>query len=366
MKPIYINGRYLAQRTTGVQRFASELVCALDDQMLSGALEADTPVFLVLPHGRFLVPPLKKIQIIQNAKLKGHAWEQLELPIVAKSGVLFNPCGPAPIFHSHQITALHDASIHVAPAGYSWKFRMWHKLLMWRSSRNARLVVTVSEFSKRQLIDICKIPEQRIQVIYQSGNHILRNPLDLTILSKHGLDKSEPYVLCVGSQQANKNFSAVAQASLLLQDENVRFVVVGATDSSIYQNPILKHKRMIFTGYITDRELRSLYQHAACFVFPSLYEGYGIPPLEAMACGCPVIASNTSSIPEACGSAVLYFDPRRPDILSERLRDVLTDPKLREELKERGLRHARTKTWEDASMKLFKLLWTIASSDKKS
>ena len=365
MRAIYINGRYLTQRTTGVQRFASEIVRALDEQISSSKSEISLPVFLVIPAGKVPIPSLKNIRIIQGVWLHGHPWEQFELPFIARSGLLFNPCGPAPIFHSHQVTSLHDASIHVAPAGYSWKFRMWHKLLMWRSGRNARLILTVSKFSMRQLISICGIPEEKIRVIYQSGNHILREPADPSILDKYGLNDGTPYILCVGSQQANKNFASVVQAAALLQNKNFRFVVVGSADLSIYRGPILMHERMVFTGYITDKQLRALYEHAACFVFPSLYEGFGIPPLEAMACGCPVLASNASSIPEACGQAALYFDPKRPDLLAAEIIKILTNVELHRQLIALGLQHTKVRTWQDVSRELSTLLWTsVVSSDQ--
>jgi glycosyltransferase involved in cell wall biosynthesis len=362
MKPIYINGRYLTQQATGVQRFASEFVHALDEQMSSGALETKSAVYLVVPHGQFPLPRLKKIRLIQRGRFSGHAWEQLELPWIARAGVLFNPCGPAPLLHSHQVTTLHDASIYVVPGGYSWRFRVWHKLLMWRSGNIARLIVTVSQFSKRQLIDICGIEENKIQVVYQSGDHILRHTSDSRILTKHGLADGVPYVLCVGSQQPNKNFAAVAKASDLLQDKNIRFVIVGATNSDVFQRQTLTHEEMIFTGYVTDQELRCLYENAVCFVFPSFYEGFGIPPLEAMACGCPVIASNASSIPEACGPAAVYFDPTRPDILSDKITHLLTDVASRKQLRSRGLEHTQLRSWQETSRQLAMHLWMSASS----
>jgi glycosyltransferase involved in cell wall biosynthesis len=234
---------------------------------------------------------------------------------------------------------------------------------MWRSGNIARLIVTVSQFSKRQLIDVCGIAENKIYVLYQSGDHILRHSSDPRILERHGLVDGVPYVLCVGSQQPNKNFASVAKASDLLQDQNIRFVIVGATNSKVFQNQALVHQKMIFTGYVTDQELRSLYENAICFVFPSFHEGFGIPPLEAMACGCPVIASNASSIPEACGSAAFYFDPTRPDILSEAILYLLKDVAFREKLKCSGLDHAQLRSWRETSRQLVMQLWTSASSN---
>lgn len=355
MRALYINGRYLTQQATGVQRFAAEIVRAIDIQICSDESRAQVPYYLVVPIGDFTVPHLSSIRVIQSGRLTGHAWEQLELPRIARSGILFNPCGPAPWFHANQITTLHDASVYVAPAGYSWQFRTWHKSLIWRSGKHAKLIFTVSRFSAQQLIEICNIPPQKLRVIYPSGSHILRQQSDTTILRKHALDDKVPYVLCVGSQQANKNFSAVVEASTLLKGYGLRFVVVGSTNSSVFRNSVSNDENITLTGYVTDPELRALYENALCFVFPSLQEGFGIPPLEAMACGCPVIASNASSIPEACGAAPLYFDPLRPDILSSRIMDVLESIDLRRQMRERGLEHAHKFTWELTAKRILEI-----------
>lgn len=365
MKTIYINGRYLTQRLTGVQRFATETVRSLDEQLSSGTIKISSTISLVVPPGSFPLPSLKIVKIVQSGRLRGHAWEQLELPRIARDGLLFNPCGPAPLFHPNQITVLHDASIHTVPAGYSWQFRMWHKLMMWRSGIHARLILTVSQFSRRELVDVCGISEDRIQVIYQSGEHILRQACDLTILSKHNIAKGVPYVLCVGSQQANKNFAAVAKAADLLRDQNFLFVVVGSKNPTVFRASTVSHENIIFTGYVSDAGLRTLYEHAMCFVFPSLYEGFGIPPLEAMACGCPVIASDASSIPEVCGTAALYFDPNCPAALSQRIMELFTCVELRDNLRKRGLEHTKLRSWQETSRCLAKQLWPFASSKEE-
>jgi len=361
MKYIYINGRYLSQKTTGVQRFATELVSSLDNQMSDKLSHLKEKVYLVAPPNASNIPSLINIKVVKRGHLRGHLWEQIDLPLIARAGMLFNPCGPAPLFHSDQVTTIHDASVYVAPSGYSWKFRTWHKLLTWRSGKHAKLILTVSKFSKRQLSEICGIPRKKIKILYQSGNHILKHEPNQSLLKKYSLAEGAPYVLSVGSQQLNKNFSAVEKAAEILQEENVRFVVVGSTDSRIFRNASSSNQNIIFTGYVTDEELRSLYEHALCFVFPSRYEGFGIPPLEAMACGCPVIASEAASIPEACGSAALYFDPARPDILAEDIRRILINPELRQMLIADGFRNINTRTWE-ATVKQFVQYLSLACS----
>jgi glycosyltransferase involved in cell wall biosynthesis len=335
-RTIFINGRYLTQRMTGVQRYAQELVLGLDRLLSAGSI-AGLDVVLVAPSGDYPVPSLRQIQFRSAGRLHGHAWEQLELPHIARGGLLFNPCGVAPIFHPLQVTTLHDASVFVAPEGYSWRFRTWHRLLIRHAAKHARLILTVSEFSKRQLMECCNIPSDRLRVVYQSGSHILCQPPDDSILQKHELLDGTPYVLCVGSQQPTKNFALVARAAALLQGHRVRVVVVGGTNANVFRGENVPSGTLLRTGFVTDAQLRALYEHALSFVFPSLYEGFGIPPLEAMYCGCPVIASNAAAIPEACGDAALYFDPYDPAALAANIKTLLSDETQRQAMIRSGL-----------------------------
>ena len=362
MKNIYINGRFLSQRVTGVQRFAREVTSALDNLQESALSELKGKVYLVAPQGDFTLPSLSHIELIQNGRSHGHLWEQIELPRLARGGLLFNPCGPAPFFHPLQVTVLHDAAIYAAPAGYSWQFRMWHKILNWRTSQNARLLFTVSNFSKDQLTKYCGVPEERIRVVSPSGNHILNASADPSVLARYGLAEQVPYVFSVGSRQANKNFRIFAEVAEILRDSPVRFLVVGSTNSSVFRGAITHDQNMTFTDFISDGELRSVYEHAMCFVFPSLYEGFGIPPLEAMACGCPVLASNATSIPEACGDAALYFDPLNAQTLANSITKALYDPEILSSLRELGRARAGQTTWTATAAAIGKELIKVAST----
>jgi glycosyltransferase involved in cell wall biosynthesis len=226
--------------------------------------------------------------------------------------------------------------------------------------RIARRVITVSEFSRREIADAYRIPLRKIGVVPESGEHMLRlgAACDETAhaATGSGADASageRPFVLAVGSLNQHKNFRLVADAARLIRDAQFDIVVVGGGDARVYgvahgvMPEFVRH-----LGYVDDAQLVSLYRRAACFVYPSRYEGFGLPPVEALALGCPVIASRLPSVVEACGDAVLYTSPDDPAQLAGLLERVTADSSLRETLRERGRRRTAELTWRATAVKL--------------
>ncbi len=163
-------------------------------------------------------------------------------------------------------------------------------------------------------------------------------------------------MLAVGSRTPNKNFTGVARAAALLGELGYKVVAAGGSNSRVFNGVELDNESLVLAGYVTDGELRALYEGAACFVFPSLYEGFGLPPLEAMLCGCPVIVSDRASLPEVCGQAALYCNPDDPMDIAAKLRRVLTSYSLQQELREAGRARAREFSWGRAAAQLEDLL----------
>ena len=185
----------------------------------------------------------------------------------------------------------------------------------------------------------------------ESGEHILAVESDPRILERHAL-RAKPYVLAVGTTNPRKKFGAVARAIELVGDAGFDFVVAGGVDPRVFSGagvPLPAFVKRV--GYVTDAELRALYEHAACFVYPSLYEGFGLPPLEAMACGCAVIVSDAASLPEICGDAAIYCDPRSPEDIAGKLAALMADGERRRELAERGHRHAAQFSWRRTALR---------------
>jgi glycosyltransferase involved in cell wall biosynthesis len=214
-------------------------------------------------------------------------------------------------------------------------------------ARRARVVATVSRFSADELMRHLGVPAARLEIIGEGGEHILRTPADRSILDRLGLD-GRPYVLAVGSQSPNKNLRAVVEAMALLGDRRIPLVAAGGSNARIFAGTDGADQQVLRTGYISDAELRALYESATCFVFPSFYEGFGLPPLEAMCCDCPVIVADRSSLPEVCADAALYCNPDDPASLAAELRRLLDSAALRDELRQAGRRRVAHFGWQRA------------------
>ena len=360
---VVINGRFLTQETTGVQRYAMELVKALDRLVSDADPMVEAYSFeLLAPRGKLQQNlGLENIPVRQVGRLGGHLWEQLELPRYVREGCLLSLCNAAPLAKRNQIVVVHDAAVFANPQNFSFRFRTWYRLLLVGLGRIAARVATVSSFSKKELIRYCKMPEAKLRVTLEGGEHVLSVPADEKILRQQELER-RPFVLAVSSLSPNKNFRAVVRAAELLGDTDFDVVVAGGTNPRIFSRSgqslpgSVKH-----VGYVSDGELRALYEHAACFVYPSFYEGFGLPPLEAMSCGCPTIASETASMPEVCGDAVLYCNPDDPANIAHKIRQLMEDERLRENLRARGLQRASRFSWESCAIETVSVLDELLS-----
>ncbi|MDQ7988870.1 MAG: glycosyltransferase family 1 protein [Candidatus Dactylopiibacterium sp.] len=348
---IFINGRFLVRRATGVDRFARELLGALDTLLAhDAALAAAWRFTLLLPPEPAPVdlPAYSQLRVSRGGRLRGGLWEQLALPWLARGRLLVSLCNAAPALKRRQVVVIHDAAPARVPASYSRSFRLWYALLMPWLGRVAQRVLTVSDFSRRELTAVYGIPAARIRQLPESGEHIRRVAADPAILARHGL-VTRPYVLGVSSMSPHKGFATLVGAlEQLGADAGFDVAIAGGTNPRIFAGtalpPWVKH-----LGYVSDAELRALYENAACFVFPSWYEGFGLPAAEAMALGCPVIAARAASIPEVCGNAACYVAPRNAPALAAALRHALSDPAWRERARREGLAQSQTLRWADSA-----------------
>ncbi len=348
MTPLALNGRFLTRPVTGVDRFAVELMDAY-----VAALPAGAPRLRVLaPQAPLVNQPafLAHSELVRVGRRQGHAWEQLELPRAAGQAPLLNLCNTAPALRQQQMLVVHDAATMANPANYSLAFRSWYRLMLGTALKRSRVVATVSAFSAGELSRYFGRAVRDIEVIPESGEHILREAADASVLQRLGL-VGRPFVLAVGSQSPNKNFGAVlaAMAQIGTGAGAVPLVAVGGSNAKVFAQSTDTGPGIVRTGYVTDAQLRALYEAASCFVFPSFYEGFGLPPLEAMTCACPVVVSRCASMPEVCGDAALYCDPHDPTTLATELRRVLGSESLRTELSAAGAARAAQFTWARAA-----------------
>ena len=353
IKPITVNGRFLSRPVTGVQRYAHELLRSLDSLLSTGELEP-VPITVIVPPNTNanLLPSYSFIRIKQVGRLQGQLWEQFELPRFTRNSMLFTPCGGAPVTHKHHVITIHDAGPFSTPQAYSPLYRNYYKALQTYLVRRALHVITVSEFSKQELLKFFRIPDNYVSVTYLSGEHILRYKADESVLARHALQKTK-YILGVSSRNPNKNFPGLVRASASFASSNVQIAIAGSTNADIFGESSLTMSAVKELGFVNDAQLRSLYENAACFVFPSFYEGFGLPPLEALTLGCPVIVSSVASLPEIFGETATYCDPYSPDDIASQISKVLRNQHPSQDV---AMRHASSFTWERCARETWSVL----------
>lgn len=351
---ITINGRFLVSPVTGVQRYARELCAALDRLLQSDA--AAEEVTCLVPPDYAGQEGWSRIAVRRVGRRRGNLWEQIDLPRAARGRLLFSPANIGPYFHDQQVVTIHDASVFTFPRAYSFTFRMKYRLIYRRMARIAQKIITVSEFSKHELMRTCGMREAQFAVIPEGSEQFACTPADETILQKAGLE-GKAYFLGVGSQSPHKNMQGLISAFRTLDRPEVELVLVGGAFGRVFQTAELAlPARARHLGYVSDGALRALYQHALGFVFPSFYEGFGLPVLEAMTSQCPVVCSTAASLPEVGGDAVLYCDPADPADIARQMRALLDDPALRQSLASRGALRAQGFTWDAAARQTWEIL----------
>lgn len=347
---VYFNGRFLGQRVTGVQRYARETLAALDE-LLGSMPHAERPAWTVLVPQGTRAPALRHLSVRACGRLKSHAWEQIELPWHSRGGLLYSFGFTGPVLKRRQVITVHDAAVVRMPDTFHPLFRHAYRWMVSHIGRRAPLTVTVSRFSAGEATACFGIPPERLRISTEGWQHLQRVQPDESLLDSHSL-RGKPYVLAVSSPTPNKNFAAIAKALGQLGAQAPRAVIVGAADGAVFKatdGATTAPDHLIRVGYVTDAQLIALYKHATCFVFPSFYEGFGIPPLEAMALGCPVLASTAGAVRETCDTAAIYFDPHDPAALAQTMQQLFNDSALQATLREQGRARAQVYSWKQAA-----------------
>lgn len=357
MRRVVINGRFLSQPVTGVQRFAREVVRALDDLIEHEEIDRRKYQFsIAIPSGfePDLLPLHIPVRVVGMGR--GQLWEQSSLALHEPAALLLCLGNLGPLFRNHQVVVLHDASVFAVPSAYSFAFRNWYRINIRRLGRCARRVITPSRFSATELAYYADISADKFTVVHLGADHLDTVEPDVTVFARHQIQ--EPYILAVSSEAPHKNLGALVHALPLLRQTvpHLDVVSVGGTFPAIFagQKDLSKQIRRI--GYTRDAELKALYQRARCFVYPSWYEGFGLPPLEAMRAGCPVVVSRAASLPEICADGALYFEPNNPATLASAASRLILDAGLRESMRAAGQRRAAEFSWRNTARQLFAVL----------
>jgi glycosyltransferase involved in cell wall biosynthesis len=353
--PLAVNGRFLTQPLSGVQRYALEILTALDR-----LLPADcAPIPVLHPGPPLSEPPVWRIlRPTPAGPLTGHLWEQVALARAARRRRLLSLCGAGPLLHRDQIIAIHDANIWDMPDSFSLLYRCFHATMRPRLAARARATVTVSHSAARALAPRLGVPPARLHVIPNAASHLVRIAPDAETLGRYGLAK-QGYFLAIGNLSPNKNLARLAAAHARAQAADPvlpPLAIAGAAASGLATALLSPRPGLYLLGRVTDAELRALMVGAQAFLWPALSEGFGIPPLEAMACGLPVLSSNTSAMPEVLGDAPLWFDPRDAGDIARALATFAAMPAAgRAAMVARGHARAATYAWEDSARRLLAL-----------
>jgi glycosyltransferase involved in cell wall biosynthesis len=308
-----INGRFLTQRVTGVQRYALEIVAALDQLLVEQKdIAKRFNVRLIVPPRATTDLLLSRISVQRTKAGSGHAWDQLVLPAYAGSSVL-SLGNFGPVLARDQIVCIHDANVFIVPESYSRGFRLAYCNLLPLVGKRARRIATVSQFSADMLVKFGVSTPDKIFIAPNGHEHALRwdatrsrNPILASM--------KRPFVLLLGSRARHKNIEIVLDQAEALEAAGIDIIVVGGGSDIFAAGGPASHRANVHdAGYVSDDDLAALYERALCLVFPSKTEGFGIPPLEAMARGCPVISSKAPSLVEVGGDAVAYVDADRSD-----------------------------------------------------
>jgi glycosyltransferase involved in cell wall biosynthesis len=271
----------------------------------------------------------------------GHLWEQAVLPVAALGcDMIYSPANLAPLLSGRSVVVIHDAAALRHPEAYSKTYVRFQRAVLPAVARRARRVITVSEFSRAELVEVLNVEPERISVVPEGVGERFRPDAD-TAAVRNRYQLAEPYALAVGTVSARKNLGILDRAADVLRARGVELVLAGSDRGYLRSDPAPVRR----LGYVADELLPALYAGAVAVAMPSRYEGFGLPCLEAMACGTPVVAAAAGALPETVGDAALLVDPADPDAFADALVAASLEPEVRRPLVEAGVRRAASFTW---------------------
>lgn len=352
---VIVNGKFLTQNVSGVQRYAMEM---------SKQLKAKVPDILFLTPRNVLHTALAQtLEAEVIGHRTGHLWEQVDLPLCVtrrfgkKKYVLLNFTNTAPLLCPRNLLTLHDITFLKFASSYSFLFSTYYKLIVPQLVKRAVALFTVSETARKELEDQFGLAKGKIQVTYNAIDRSIFNDVKITNKKLQALLKNreaERYVLAVSMFNPIKNLTRLIASFQNAKLPNLKLVIVGEHYKSFKkQNGLAQQQanpNLVFLGRIDDaKALNFLYQNATAFAFPSLYESFGIPPLEAMASGCPVVVSNAGALSEVCADAAYYVNPTDVEDMTKGLKKMMNDEVLRRRLIQKGKERVLQFSWEQSA-----------------
>jgi glycosyltransferase involved in cell wall biosynthesis len=370
---IGINASMLDLKPTGVGIFTYNLINHMHRQLMqddSRELTIFSPTSEMLDAGLRIAKVPKQVQASEfprTSAISRLAWNQLVYPLVArKMDVLLNPSTHGHLWGGLQILTIHDLISLRYPDISPHQHLYFKKILPWMI-RKSTGIITVSEFTRQDVIRQFSVPPEKVHVVENGFDRkqFFPKPLSGIILKHFGI---KDYILAIGPTYPHKNFETLINAFALLSPEKRRqhpLLIAGGRATYVdYLKKISADAGLTadihFAGYVPQELMPALYREAQLLVFPSLYEGFGIPLLEAMACGCPIVCSNISSMPEICQDAAFYVDPLQVTSIHEGINRLISEESLRRFYSVRGIQRASYYSWERAASEMNQLITEIS------
>ena len=336
MPDVVVNGRFLSRPITGVERYAGEITRRLEGRI------------------RVCRPPDSAIGA------RGHLWEQMRLPRLVNGALLWSPANTGPVVVSRQVVTVHDVAPLDHPEWFEPRVGAWYRWLLPQLVKRVARVITVSQFSKTRLMERLGVPADRVVAIPNgvSGRFHPRSSAEVTrVTARYRL--RAPYLLMGGSLEPRKNFDVVARAWAEAGPalDGLTLAVVGDTRQTL--QPAVPDPRLGWVRRLDDvhdTDLPALYAGAIGLVIPSLDEGFGLPLLEAMACGTPVVAARAGALPEVAGDAAIFVDPHDPASVAGGILRLVGDETARQTCRARGLERAAAFNWDRSASMTWQVL----------
>ncbi|HTY54472.1 MAG TPA: glycosyltransferase family 1 protein [Candidatus Binataceae bacterium] len=342
---IVVNLRSMSADPSGVQRYIGELCARFGEELQR-------------------VAPAKPLQGI-----RGHVWEQCWLPAQIRSRLLWSPANTGPLLLRHQVVTVHDVAPLDHPEWFSPKFSGWYRWMVPGLVRRARRVIAVSEFTKSRLVETAGADPAKIAVIPNGVDRRFRPSVSeeiVAVIKQLGIP-SPRYVLSLGTLEPRKNLRGQLEAwsrCVGRLPSDTWLVVAGrAGRNHIFSatNPGPAPDRVHFAGFVPDESLPALYGGAIALLYPSIYEGFGLPALEAMASGTVPIVSNSTALPEVVGAGAVTLDPHDSRAIADAIEMLVTKPDVRMRLREQALRRAGEFNWETTAARTWDLLQRVSN-----
>lgn len=347
---VIIDARMVTEQLHGIARYTYEIV----NYMLN---QKDINISI-------LVNDIEKSKTIFNDKnlryieLKSKflsPLEQFELPFVLnkysdKNSLFHSPSFvSSPFIRCNMVMTIHDLNHIRFPQYYTILHKYYYKYIVKSAAKKCGKILTVSNFSKKEIIDWLKCDEDKVIVTYNGIDDKFRIIEEKEILRKAKIKYKLPdkFILYIGNLKPHKNVETLIK-SISLIDSDIKLIINGKPNESLMQiiNEYNLKEKVQFIGYVNDEDLPTLYNLSEMFIFPSLYEGFGLPPLEAMACGCPAIVSNTSSIPEVVGDGAFLVNPNNEKEIANYINTILHNSLIKKDIVSKGLNRVKYFSWE--------------------